>query len=76
MDPVILHEPSHVSLHHLYAQSIRENMLVLSSTTRNGDLYLQYIPAVSISFKGIRERVGPKLREPRVLTFWPRVHET
>ena len=34
MDPVILHEPSHVSLHHLYAQSIRENMLVLSSTTR------------------------------------------
>ena len=33
-DPVILHEPSHVSLHHLYAQSIRENMLVLSSTTR------------------------------------------
>ena len=41
MDPVILHEPSHVSLHHLYAQSIRENMLVLSSTTRNENLYLQ-----------------------------------
>lgn len=41
MDPVILHEPSHVSLHHLYAQSIRENMLVLSSTTRNVDLYLE-----------------------------------
>ena len=33
-DPIILPEPSHVSLHHLYAQSIRERMLVLSSTTR------------------------------------------
>ena len=40
MDPVILYEPSHVSLNHLYAQSIRENMLVLSSTTRNENLYL------------------------------------
>lgn len=33
-DPVLLPEPSHVSLHHLYAQSIRDKMLVLSTTTR------------------------------------------
>lgn len=34
-DPVLLPEPSsHVSLHHLYAQSIRDEMLVLSTTTR------------------------------------------
>ena len=33
-DPVLLPEPSHVTLEHLYAQSIRDNMLVLSSTTR------------------------------------------
>ena len=34
-DPVFLPEPSsHVSLHHLYAQSIRDDMLVLSTTTR------------------------------------------
>jgi 5'-AMP-activated protein kinase regulatory beta subunit len=33
-DPVLLPEPSHVSLNHLYAQSIRDNMLVLSTTTR------------------------------------------
>ncbi len=31
---MLLPEPSHVSLHHLYAQSIRDNMLVLSSTSR------------------------------------------
>ncbi|XP_040579719.1 uncharacterized protein [Lepeophtheirus salmonis] len=33
-DPVILHEPLQVSLNHLYAQSIRDNMLVLSTTHR------------------------------------------
>eukprot|EP00095_Tigriopus_kingsejongensis_P010992 snap_masked-scaffold281_size224178-processed-gene-1.14 protein:Tk10992 transcript:snap_masked-scaffold281_size224178-processed-gene-1.14-mRNA-1 annotation:"5-amp-activated protein kinase subunit beta-1" len=33
-DPVLLPEPSHVSLHHLYAQSIRDKMLVLATTTR------------------------------------------
>ena len=52
MDPVILHEPSHVSLHHLYAQSIRENMLVLSSTTRySKQRSLPHsVPSVSPSF--------------------------
>jgi len=33
-DPVLLPEPSHVTLDHLYAQSIRDEMLVLSTTTR------------------------------------------
>ena len=34
-DPVLLPEPaSHVSFNHLYAQSIRDNMLVMSTTTR------------------------------------------
>ena len=33
-DPVLLPEPSHVTLDHLYAQSIRDDMLVLSTTSR------------------------------------------
>ncbi len=33
-DPVLLPEPSHVTLDHLYAQSIRDDMLVLASTSR------------------------------------------
>ncbi len=33
-DPVLLPEPSHVTLDHLYAQSIRDDMLVLASTAR------------------------------------------
>ena len=34
-DPVLLPEPkSHVMLNHLYAQSIRDNLLVMASTTR------------------------------------------
>jgi len=34
-DPVLLPEPStHVMLNHLYAQSIRENLLVMATTTR------------------------------------------
>ena len=34
-DPILLPEPSsHVMLNHLYAQSIRDNMLVMASTTR------------------------------------------
>jgi len=34
-DPVLLPEPpTHVMLNHLYAQSIRENLLVMATTTR------------------------------------------
>ena len=33
-DPVLLEEPSHVMLNHLYAQAIRDDLLVLSSTQR------------------------------------------
>lgn len=34
-DPCLLPEPtSHVTMHHLYAQSIKENLLVLATTTR------------------------------------------
>jgi len=33
-DPILLEEPSHVMLNHLYAQAIRDGLLVLSSTQR------------------------------------------
>jgi len=33
-DPILLEEPSHVMLNHLYAQAIRDDLLVLSSTQR------------------------------------------
>merc|ERR1719430_2770799 len=33
-DPVLLEEPTHVMLNHLYAQAIKDDLLVLSSTQR------------------------------------------
>eukprot|EP00092_Neocalanus_flemingeri_P035030 GFUD01038118.1.p1 GENE.GFUD01038118.1~~GFUD01038118.1.p1 ORF type:complete len:378 (+),score=96.87 GFUD01038118.1:288-1421(+) len=33
-DPILLEEPSHVMLNHLYAQAIRDGLLVLSTTQR------------------------------------------
>ena len=33
-DPILLEEPSHVMVNHLYAQAIRDDLLVLSSTQR------------------------------------------
>lgn len=43
-DPVHLPEPSsHVMLNHLYAQSIKDNILVMASTTRFRQKYVTIV---------------------------------
>lgn len=42
-DPILLEEPSHVMLNHFYAQAIKDELLVLSSTQRYRKKYVTTI---------------------------------